>query len=288
MRKSVSIPSISCEINQENISQDIKDKLGSVGTIQKVFMGTNLYQQYQEGGAIPLDQVSMIVITDDGLAFALGKNGHGQLGVGGNDKFINKPMKVQLPKGEIPIQVHFGSHSTYFLTQNHKIFSVGNNLSGQLGTGDEKDRNIPVEIALPENAKPQQLIGEDNFVFYIAEDGRLFASGRDSFERLDAIKYLHFNEELKKFDNEALNFPQEFPLPSKQTVGQLVLDHMHVYCLTQDNNLYIWGHEDFCPKKVEFPNNDHVDWMYVNRKNNIEFVMKSGMTFHIPEDFNLK
>src|SRR5207253_1676142 len=101
-----------------------------------------------------------VLMTEDGSLLSCGDNLHGQLGRGDNDavygqlsydtneytnKYVNTFKKItNLPKNIVEIAC--GSYHTVVKTADGKLSSCGHNHCGQLGHGDNKQRNIFEEI----------------------------------------------------------------------------------------------------------------------------------------------
>ena len=78
--------------------------------------------------------------------WTFGYNGNGQLGYGDNS-FVNAPKMIISTLKDIQ-QISYGSCGFHFFAKNsqNQIFIAGNNVQGQLGTGDTKSISIPKEI----------------------------------------------------------------------------------------------------------------------------------------------
>ena len=81
-------------------------------------------------------------------AFLWGKNSNGQLGVGdaiSNNEKVTVPTQIDV--GTISLtQIECGGWHTVALSRNGEVFTWGNNSHGELGHGDEKDRNKPTKV----------------------------------------------------------------------------------------------------------------------------------------------
>ena len=81
-------------------------------------------------------------------AFLWGSNSNGQLGLGdafSNSKEVTVPTKIDV--GNISwIQIECAGEHFVALSRNGEVFTWGNNFVGQLGHGDEKDRNKPTKV----------------------------------------------------------------------------------------------------------------------------------------------
>ena len=89
---------------------------------------------------------SSYLIDFEGNLWSFGFNEYGQLGHG-DETNINTPKTIKTLK-DIQ-QISFGSRGDHFLAKNsqNQIFVTGNNIYGQLGTGDKEESiSIPTEI----------------------------------------------------------------------------------------------------------------------------------------------
>jgi len=102
---------------------------------------------------------SAYVLTKDGLIYAWGDNGEGQLGDGARDnRFL--PVRVSLPPGAQPVQLTAGAISAYAMGATGKLYAWGNNVFGQLGNGTTQGVLVPTPIPLPAGAAAAALVPE--------------------------------------------------------------------------------------------------------------------------------
>jgi alpha-tubulin suppressor-like RCC1 family protein len=91
-----------------------------------------------------------VLISDDGRIWTFGDNGYGQLGHG--DKKKRKiPTEIQrglngLHKDVRIIGASCGNDHTVLISDTGDIWTFGNNVDGQLGHEDTKNRNVPSKI----------------------------------------------------------------------------------------------------------------------------------------------
>jgi YD repeat-containing protein len=85
------------------------------------------------------------VITDDGSVYGAGSNLYGQLGIGITSPTpASTPVKMVLPTGVRAQTVQSGIGTTVILTDEGKIYTVGNNENGQLGDGTTTNSSTPL------------------------------------------------------------------------------------------------------------------------------------------------
>ena len=94
---------------------------------------------------ISCENASCYLIDVEGNIWSFGLNNHGQLGHG-DKKNINAPKVINTLK-DIQ-QISYGCCGRHFLAKNsqNQIFVTGNNVYGQLGTGDNQSASIPKEL----------------------------------------------------------------------------------------------------------------------------------------------
>ena len=167
------------------------------------------------------------VITEDGALYVWGKNSYGQLGVG-NEVNKNTPIKVTAINGKVMELIISNSFSVYAILEDGSLYAWGNNSDGQLGVGDEENRNTPTKVNLP--SKIKKLITSFSASYAILEDGSLYAWGYN----LDG--QLGVGDEVNK------NTPTKVNLPSK--IKELITTGLSVYALMEDSSLYAWGNNE--------------------------------------------
>ena len=73
--------------------------------------------------------------------FASGNNYYGQLGLDDKDDRNTFTAVPPLPDGKVPSQVVAGSNHTMIIAKDGTVFACGKNNDGQLGLGDNKNKN---------------------------------------------------------------------------------------------------------------------------------------------------
>jgi YD repeat-containing protein len=99
----------------------------------------------KEGGDNALTYGNTFVILDDGSVYGSGSNVFGQLGNGTTSGSpVSTPVKMTLPVGVRAQTVQTGHGTTVILTDEGKIYTVGNNANGQLGDGTTVNSSTPL------------------------------------------------------------------------------------------------------------------------------------------------
>ncbi len=167
------------------------------------------------------------VITEDGVLYVWGKNSYGQLGVG-DEVNKNTPIKVTAINGKVMELIISNSFSVYAILEDGSLYAWGDNYFGELGVGDEVNKNTPTKVNLP--SKIKELITTGLSVYAILEDSSLYVWGKNSYGQLGV------GDEVNK------NTPTKVNLPSK--IKELITTGSSVYALMEDSSLYSWGNND--------------------------------------------
>ena len=142
-------------------------------------------------------------------------------------KEYSKPRKINLP-GNIRELIEYNS-SIYTILEDGTLYAWGSNGSGQLGVGDEVNRNIPTKVNLP--GKIKELIADSDSVYAMLEDGTLYAWGDN------------YNGQLGVGDEVNRNIPAKVNLPGKiKELMLLDIGYGSLYATLEDGSLYVWGH----------------------------------------------
>ncbi len=173
-----------------------------------------------------------MILAEDGTVFACGDNHYGQLGLG---DFINDPSKrtfkaiPALPDNKATKQVVVGTFHTMILAEDGTVFACGRNLEGQLGLGDLRERNTFTAV----DSFPGGKIftsASSLYTMILAEDGTVFACGRNEFGQLGLGGYVN----RRTFT----------AVPSLPVAKQVVAGREHVMILTQDGTVFACGRND--------------------------------------------
>ena len=99
----------------------------------------------KEGSDTTLDYGNTFVVLDDGSIYGAGANTFGQLGNGTSSGTpVSTPVLMNLPAGVRAQTVQTGHGTTVVLTDEGKIYTVGNNGNGQLGDGTTTNSSTPL------------------------------------------------------------------------------------------------------------------------------------------------
>jgi alpha-tubulin suppressor-like RCC1 family protein len=106
-----------------------------------------------------------------------------------------------------------------FLSQSGQLYACGYNYFGQLGLGDDNNRNIPTSVKFKEPIRMVSAGGLHSM--FLSESGQLYTFG----------------------DNNNRNVPTlvEF----KEPIRMISTGNCHLMFLTESGQLYTWGRNDY-------------------------------------------
>merc|ERR1719343_1561665 len=151
------------------------------------------------------------------------------------------------PKGDAPsnvltlarkriCQISVGKEHAIALTEGGRIFAWGKNDFGQLGTGDEENRALPVYTELPYETYIASIASGGNFTMALTKRGELWTWGRfqaSNFPRMFTDTWCNGYESKGELGLKGLK------------LAQIRAGDQHMGVLTKDGKLYTWGYNDF-------------------------------------------
>jgi len=229
---------------------------GPAVAIKKMFL--NFYNRTREmlsvpsvhlrsetGIAIPDEDALSAYIGYGGMVFIVDGSPPGKLPE--NMLFFWGANSWSDPKGEEPgavltlqrkriCQISVGKEHAMALTEGGRIFCWGKNEFGQLGTGDEENRALPVLTELPYETYIHQIACGGEFTMGLTKRGELWSWGRfqaSNFPRLFTETWCN-GYEMKG----------ELGLKG-QKVTAIRAGSQHMGALTKEGKLFTWGYNDF-------------------------------------------
>jgi alpha-tubulin suppressor-like RCC1 family protein len=178
---------------------------------------------------------SSFALDSDGKIWVTGANDGGQLGLGNNiNQNSFQPVIISgLASGAKIVSVAAGLHHSFALDSNGGLWATGQNKYGELGLGDNLNKNLfrPVIIAgLASNAKIVSVSSGHYHSLALDSDGRAWGTGLNNYCQLG----------LGHSDNQNLFTPITI---SNSTVGTKIVSvatgYYHSLAVTSDGKL--WG-----------------------------------------------
>ena len=177
----------------------------------------------------------ILALSSCGSCFAWGANNKGQLGNGPGKSFIQQPQEITSVRG-IPVkQVTAGGNHSFILSVSGALFSFGDNACGQLGLGDEIDRDYPNQVKTLRSQFVTYMAAGFNHSAALTADGGVFTFGSGKYGQLGHNSV--FNE----------NIPKKIIELMGSNVIQISCGRSHTLALVQSDipKLYAFGHGTF-------------------------------------------
>lgn len=125
-------------------------------------------------------------LTKTGAVYVWGENGAGVLGRPAGDS-STLPVKVQLPADVKIDQIDAGNGWIIALSQEGKVYTWGNNATGQLGSGNKTNASTPAQIksgAIPSGTKITKVWAGADSAYALGDDKKLYAWGANTHGQL--------------------------------------------------------------------------------------------------------
>nr|XP_005614124.2 X-linked retinitis pigmentosa GTPase regulator isoform X5 [Equus caballus] len=204
---------------------------GAVFTFGKTRFAENIPSKFWFKNDIPIclacGDEHTAVVTGNNKLYMFGSNNWGQLGLG-SESPVSKPTCIKALKPEKVKFVACGRTHTIVATEGGKVYATGGNSEGQLGLGDDEDRNTFHRIKFfTSQHKIKQLSAGSSSSAALTEDGELFMWGDNSEGQIG----------LKNIDNVCV--------PHQVTIGKPIswvsCGYYHSAFITTEGELYTFG-----------------------------------------------
>lgn len=170
----------------------------------------------------------MLFLTKGGQVYAVGNNRYGQLGLG-DDEYKPTPKKISQLAEEKVIQVSCGDDYTALVTDRGYLYVFGRNNIGQLGLGDDNDRNIPIRIPGLENLVVTQVSCGSMHTIFTTDQGYVYAMGSGCYGQLGLGEYYR---------------KQSVPIriPHINNIVQISCGEIHTALIDNQGDVYVFGY----------------------------------------------
>jgi alpha-tubulin suppressor-like RCC1 family protein len=175
-------------------------------------------------------------LMEDGDVYSWGDNGYGHLGHGDTTNRLQPTKMIAFDQNVRMISG--GGRTMGVLTIDHKIFMWGENNEGQVGNGSTTDVYTPTEISIGGDCAKLKLSGQSAscHVHAIRADGKLYGWGGNAYGQIG--------------DNSTTDRTTPTLISTLgQSTGFEVIDIWGMggdwgfnYALTDNGNVYSWGH----------------------------------------------
>ena len=171
---------------------------------------------------------AMFLMTD-GTLYGVGKNSNGELGLGHNNSEIRSLTQVSIPSGKIIKNISCGSYYFVVLMTDGTLYGTGYNEFGQLGLGDNINKNVLTKITIPPLKTIKTVLAGNNHTIVLMTDGTLYGSGSNGYGQLG----LGSAPSVSVFT--------QIPPPNGKIIKSVSCGGNSVIVLMTDNTLYVTG-----------------------------------------------
>lgn len=199
-------------------------------------------------------------ITVKGECYCWGRNANYRLGLG-DEVDRPSPTKVTFPNHPKISFITCGVSHSICLTVSNECYVWGNNVAGQLGLGDQTNRQTPTKLDLPDNERIWSISCTYKSSICISENNECYVWGANE------------SGQLGLGDDQHRAVPTKLNLPSNDKPVSIVCGGYHTFCLTQSGDYYVWGKNRFgqlglgdesnrlSPTKFRLPTNEQITFV---------------------------
>lgn len=179
-------------------------------------------------GQIVTGSAHTLLLGTNGSLYAWGSNASGQLGDGTLASHLT-PTIVSAAAGTRFIQLAAGGAHSLALNFDGRIYSWGNNATGQLGDGTTTTRTAPIIVMVPSGLRFTQISASESYSVALTTNGKLYAWGNNSSGQLgDGTLTSH-------------SLPVAVSLPVDVHITQVSAGATQCLALTDNGDIYAWG-----------------------------------------------
>jgi uncharacterized repeat protein (TIGR02543 family) len=225
-----------------------QDFAGSKLDLDSVITARSLYAKWVE---IPRSLAirfyngvnTAFLLTDGSKLYATGRNLYGQLGLGNNTKRDRFSLVNTDHLQDKIAKITAGDAFALLLTDSGKLYATGFNLFGQLGLGDEVDRNKFTLVNTEHvSGKIVDVAAGDDYTMLLTDSGLLYSTGRNRRGQLGlgdngtAIGDGSSNEEGNEKNRNIF-----MPIDLDGKASKIHTGAFHALILTDSGQLYVTG-----------------------------------------------
>jgi len=113
---------------------------------------------------------------NDGTVYGCGRNDYSQLGTG-NNVTTNLLTQMTIPTGKIPTAISAGYIHSLVLMNDGTVYGCGFNFYGNLGTGNNDDKNELTQMTIPTGKTPAAIACGAGHSLVLMNDGTVYGCG---------------------------------------------------------------------------------------------------------------
>lgn len=169
-----------------------------------------------------------VALGSDGVVYAWGANGSGQLGNGSTSPSLS-PTPVSIPSGVTITSVAAGYLASFAVTSAGKVYAWGSDASGQLGNGAGGGSPSPVLVSLSGTVHATGVSAGFGFALAVTSTGAVYSWGLNNAGQLgDAT-------------GTSRPAPVLAHLPAGVTATAVAAGYAHSLALASTGRVYAWG-----------------------------------------------
>jgi RCC1 and BTB domain-containing protein len=191
-----------------------------------------------------------LALTKDGEVYAWGFNSCGELGTGDVISRYSPTKVTGLPDDIAGVQITCNHSSSFVVTSTGKVYSWGQNSSGQLGIGSTQQQLQPFIVVFPHCQFIKKLVGGYSHVMALTDNGHIYSWGGNNHGQLgngSRVIYtspFHINQDIGR-------------------ASEVAAVHLsHISAAIMNDKVYVWGecyHQNILhPLETSFSSTDEV------------------------------
>jgi alpha-tubulin suppressor-like RCC1 family protein len=174
-------------------------------------------------------------LSNNGKVYATGRNNYGQLGLGDNGTGTNRDIFTEVTfLGDKNItSIATGYDHSFALSNDGKVYAAGYNSFGQLGLGNNVNRNSFTEVTFLNDKNITAIAVGYYHSLVLTNDGKVYATGFNDYGQLG----LGNNTDSNSFT--------EVTFLSDKNITSIAAGEYHSLVLTNDGKVYAVGYNNF-------------------------------------------
>lgn len=196
-----------------------------------------------------------LLVTDEGQVYTFGENRRGQLGLGGGQKIVYEPERVQGALADDPVRiVATGDEHVIVSTESGTVYSWGANAHGQLGNGRIADSPVPTKVQkLPTNGLVSMACGAQHTLVVTDNGQKVWAFGSNTEGQLGQGPRSMSEEKIRVFPA----LIQTLSNQKNRDIVQVVAAANHSLALSKNGEVFSFGSNTF--GQLGYPSSGSVD-----------------------------
>lgn len=195
-----------------------------------------------------------LLVTDEGQVFTFGENRRGQLGIGGNQKIVYEPERVEGALRDDPVVlVAAGDEHVIASTESGLVYAWGANAHGQLGNGRISDSPVPTKVQkLPTEGVVSLACGAQHTLVVTHNGQKVWAFGSNTEGQLGQGNRSQSEEKIRIFPALVQTLNQ-----SNRVIVQVAAAANHSLALSKNGEVFSFGSNTF--GQLGYPSNGNPD-----------------------------